>query len=86
MTDCPNVEMRELLPELLHDHLPVAERMRVEAHVGECEACMSELALLRSARRALARPPGRPADQPLCGGRSGRNRHSLRRQDGNPDA
>ncbi len=37
-------------------------------------------------RRPVARPPGRPADKPLGGRRSGRDRHSLRRQDGHPDA
>lgn len=55
MTDCPNVEMRELLPELLHDALPAAERGRVEAHLATCEMCAAELAVLREARRAMAR-------------------------------
>lgn len=55
MTDCPNVEMRELLPELLHDALPVAERGRLEAHLAGCALCTAELALLREARQAMAR-------------------------------
>ena len=55
MTDCPNVEMRELLPELLHDALPSAERGRLEAHLAGCALCSAELALLREARHAMAR-------------------------------
>lgn len=54
LTDCPNIEMRELLPDLLHDALPASERARVEAHLATCEACAAEHALLLSARRALA--------------------------------
>lgn len=59
MTDCPNVAMRELLPELLHDALPAAERARMEAHLATCGECAAELTLLRSARRAMvgARTP-----------------------------
>ena len=53
MTDCPNVEMRELLPELLHEELDAATRERVERHVATCGDCAAELALLRSARSAL---------------------------------
>lgn len=55
MTDCPNVEMRELLPELLHDALPAAERGRLEAHLAGCTLCTAELAMLREARHAMAR-------------------------------
>ncbi|MCC6927466.1 MAG: zf-HC2 domain-containing protein [Gemmatimonadaceae bacterium] len=55
MTDCQNVEVRELLPELLHDALPASERERVEAHVAACELCAAEFALLRDARHAMAR-------------------------------
>jgi anti-sigma factor RsiW len=53
MTDCPNVAMRELLPELLHDALTDAERVQVEGHLATCEDCAAELALLRSAQRAM---------------------------------
>mgnify|MGYP001149706736 CR=1 FL=1 len=34
MNDCPNAEMRDLLPDLLHDRLPVDVRGEVTAHVG----------------------------------------------------
>lgn len=53
MTDCPNVAMRELLPELLQDALSDAERAQVEGHLATCEDCAAELALLRSARQAM---------------------------------
>ncbi|HEX4935200.1 MAG TPA: zf-HC2 domain-containing protein [Gemmatimonadaceae bacterium] len=55
MTDCPNVEMRELLPELLHDALAANERERVDAHLASCAACAAELSVLRAAQRALGR-------------------------------
>ncbi len=54
MTDCSNIEMRELLPDFLHGTLSGDERSRVEAHLASCEACAAEHALLLSARRALA--------------------------------
>lgn len=55
MTDCPNVEMRELLPEFLHDTLSAAERGLVEAHLADCELCADELVVLREARQAMGR-------------------------------
>ena len=57
MNDCPNGELRDLLPDLLHDRLNAAERRRVEAHVAECEDCRAELALLRDLRGTLRRVP-----------------------------
>ena len=57
MTDCPNVEMRERLPDLLHGRLEGAARVEVQAHLAACEACAAELALLQEARRVLERAP-----------------------------
>jgi len=54
MTDCSNVEMRELLPEYLHDALGPASRGRVEAHLAACSPCREELATLRLARAVLS--------------------------------
>jgi anti-sigma factor RsiW len=54
MTDCPNVEMRDRLPDLLHDRLDVSTRATVVAHVGECADCRAELALLRQMRVSLS--------------------------------
>lgn len=57
MTDCPNGEVRDLLPDLLHDRLPSDTRREVEAHVRECEDCQAELGLLRAMRASLRRGP-----------------------------
>jgi anti-sigma factor RsiW len=74
MSDCANVEIRELLPEYLHDRLGAPQRALVEAHLSDCEDCSAELGTLRAVRlayanvravdtagiiRALPKPPGR---------------------------
>ena len=48
MNDCPNAEMRDLLPDLLHDRLAATVRAEVTAHVAGCVDCREELALIRS--------------------------------------
>ena len=53
MSDCPNDEIRDLLPDLLRDDFAAAERARVEAHLATCVDCTDEVALLRASRRAL---------------------------------
>jgi anti-sigma factor RsiW len=74
MSDCANVEIRELLPQYLHDRLQPPQRALVEAHLSDCEDCSAELMTLRAVRqayanvrvtdmeaivRALPKPPGR---------------------------
>jgi hypothetical protein len=54
MTDCPNAEIRDRLPDLLHERLEVSARAAVVAHVEQCEDCRAELVLLREARVALS--------------------------------
>src|SRR5438270_13679745 len=54
MTDCPNVEMRDRLPELLHEGLDASTRAAVMAHVADCQDCHVELTLLREARAILS--------------------------------
>ena len=59
MSDCPNVAIRERLPEYLHGTLSAASRSEVAAHLATCEDCTAELALLRMVREAhtqAARP------------------------------
>jgi anti-sigma factor RsiW len=51
------VEVRELLPELLHGKLTTDVRESVESHVATCHECADELAVLRTARRVLAAAP-----------------------------
>jgi anti-sigma factor RsiW len=50
MSDCQNVEVRDLLPELLHEALPAGRRALVEAHVADCADCAAELDVLRLVR------------------------------------
>jgi hypothetical protein len=58
MTDCPNAEMRDRLPDLLHDRLDVRMRAAVLAHVDDCADCRAELALLEGVRGMMdARTP-----------------------------
>jgi anti-sigma factor RsiW len=54
MTDCPNVEMRDRLPDLLHEQLDASARAAVMAHVSGCADCRAELALLRQMRVSLS--------------------------------
>src|ERR1041384_4827573 len=55
MSDCPNAEIRDLLPDLLHERLDAPTRARVLAHVNGCADCRSELELLRSLRASIER-------------------------------
>ena len=57
MNDCPNGDMRDLLPDLLHDRLGAAERGAVKSHLLGCADCREELDLLRDMNRALRRVP-----------------------------
>jgi hypothetical protein len=53
MTDCPNAEMRDRLPDLLHERLDMSVRAVVMAHVDQCADCRGELVLLREAHSAF---------------------------------
>ncbi|HEV7991682.1 MAG TPA: zf-HC2 domain-containing protein [Gemmatimonadaceae bacterium] len=57
MTDCPNGEIRDLLPDLLHGRLDASDRTRAEEHVASCDDCRAELSLLRDLRSTLRRAP-----------------------------
>lgn len=56
MRDCPNGEIRDLLPEFVHDRLNPVEAARVQEHLASCEDCEVEVALLRSLREELTAP------------------------------
>ena len=73
MTDCPNAEMRDRLPDLLHERLETSVRAAVMAHVDECDDCRAEIALLREAHVVLS-PAVRAVDvdKTTCKGRDGR--------------
>ena len=53
MNDCSNANIRDQLPDLLHDRLSVSARAAVMAHVDGCMDCRDELELLRGVRGAL---------------------------------
>ena len=53
MRDCPNAEIRDLLPLMAHGRLTPAERDAVTMHVASCADCRAELALLQAAQRAI---------------------------------
>ena len=57
MSECPRDDMRDRLPDLLHERLDPATRAEVARHVASCAACAEELELLRSMRRALSTAP-----------------------------
>ena len=57
MSDCLNVEIRELLPEYLNGTLSATRRAEVETHVAACAECADELAVLRLVREAYAEAP-----------------------------
>ncbi len=53
MTDCPNGEMRDLLPEYAHGVLGAEDTARVAAHVAACDDCRAELALIGRVRESV---------------------------------
>ncbi|HKH90987.1 MAG TPA: zf-HC2 domain-containing protein [Gemmatimonadaceae bacterium] len=57
MIDCPNGDVRDLLPDFLHGRLDVSRRAEVERHLAGCEACRDELSLLRDLRATMDRVP-----------------------------
>jgi hypothetical protein len=56
MNDCPNADVRDLLPDLMHERLDSETRAMVEAHVATCTDCASELELLRQLHGARRTP------------------------------
>lgn len=62
MRDCEDVEMRELLPGYALGRLAPADRAAVTAHLGDCEVCREELALLSLARDVMDRAPAPTID------------------------
>ena len=58
MNDCSNADIRDQLPDLLHERLDATMRAVVIAHVADCVDCRDELELLRSVHKTLiARTP-----------------------------
>jgi hypothetical protein len=57
MMECMNAEIRDRLPDLLHERLDPETRAAVVAHVAGCEACRQELAVLKATKGLFARVP-----------------------------
>jgi len=57
MIDCPNGDVRDALPDYLHDRLDATRRRAVESHLAACEACREELSLLRALRATMRGAP-----------------------------
>jgi anti-sigma factor RsiW len=57
MNDCPNGELRDRLPDLLHDRLAPEARREIEAHLAGCMDCREELELLRGVHASMRRAP-----------------------------
>ena len=57
MRDCGDGEMRDLLPDFVHQTLAAPEQARVSAHVALCAECAAEVALLRAIGTAFPAPP-----------------------------
>jgi anti-sigma factor RsiW len=62
MTDCPNGDVRDVLPDYLNDRLDAARRREVESHLTGCATCREELSLLRALRATVRRAPAVDAD------------------------
>src|SRR5687767_5797417 len=57
MSDCTNLEMRDLLPDLARGALTGPSLLAVEQHLATCASCRAELALVRNAQVVLAATP-----------------------------
>jgi anti-sigma factor RsiW len=57
MTDCPNADIRDQLPDWVNGSLSLEVAADVEAHLAKCSACTAEAHLLRALRDALRTEP-----------------------------
>jgi anti-sigma factor RsiW len=76
MSDCTNLEIRDLLPDLMHGALSGQALVAVEQHLATCASCRAELALLKQARQSLGATP--PVNTARIAGaviRAGAHRH-----------
>ena len=62
MNECTELDIRELLPDLLHGKLDADARARVEAHVASCAECAEELEVLRTVKSAAVFIPAIDVD------------------------
>ena len=58
MNDCPNADVRDLLPDLIHGGLDSSAQAMIESHLRGCADCRAELDLLRNLHASLRATPG----------------------------
>lgn len=56
MTDCDNVDIRELLPDFAAGQLAPSQVVQVQSHVDSCAECAAELSIVQSVRAARLAP------------------------------
>lgn len=57
LPEMPCRELVELVTDYLEDRLPPADRVRFEAHLAACRACVTYLEQIRQTIRTLGRLP-----------------------------
>ena len=57
MSDCTNLDMRDLLPDLARGALSGPKLVAVEQHLASCASCRAELELVRRAQALLGAAP-----------------------------
>ena len=57
MSDCTNLDMRDLLPDLARGTLTGPSRVALDTHLATCELCRAELEVVRKAHAALSLAP-----------------------------
>jgi anti-sigma factor RsiW len=81
MTECTNLEMRDLLPDYARGALTGPPVMAVEQHLASCASCRAELAVVRSALAALGNAPRVDTARIVAAvGQSRRTRHRVTRR------
>ncbi|HEV2016777.1 MAG TPA: zf-HC2 domain-containing protein [Gemmatimonadaceae bacterium] len=63
MNRCTELDIKEMLPDLLHGKLDADARARVEAHVVSCEECTEEVEVLRTVKSVAVFIPAIDVDR-----------------------
>jgi hypothetical protein len=63
MNRCSEIDIREMLPDLLHGRLDADARARIEAHIANCEECSEDLAVLGTVKSAAVFIPAIDVDR-----------------------
>jgi hypothetical protein len=62
MNKCTELDVKEMLPDLLHGKLDADARAQVEAHIAGCDECTEELEVLRTVKSAAVFIPAIDVD------------------------